>query len=386
MIVRPDYQGGGIVNLMASLRQGMGGAGHESGDYAAAGALDPAEIADARHVLLLVIDGLGHDWLRRHGRGALGEHLHARLTTVFPSTTAAAITTFFTGQAPLQHGLTGWYTYVAELDAVVAPLPFRHHDGHPLVDDGVSPAVCFGTPPLFPLLARECHVVHPVTLIGSPYNAFHAIGAVEHGYEDMDGLFDTVRELLLAPGAARYVYAYWPELDRLCHQHGSASAHARRHLRLLEAGFERLLGRLRGSGTLVLATADHGFMDTREQTRTALIDHPDMLAMLRQPVCGEPRALICHLQPGAEQDFDSYVRERLPGCESVFPGRTLIAEGWFGRGEPHPQMATRAGDRVLLMHDAHVVNDQRTGKHVHIGEHGGTSPAEMYVPLMRVSP
>ena len=44
MIVRPDYQGGGIVNLMASLRQGMGGAGHESGDYAAAGALDPAEI------------------------------------------------------------------------------------------------------------------------------------------------------------------------------------------------------------------------------------------------------------------------------------------------------------------------------------------------------
>jgi len=41
---------------------------------------------------------------------------------------------------------------------------------------------------------------------------------------------------------------------------GSPAARAR--LRDVEDGFEALLERLRGSGTLVLASADHGQVDT----------------------------------------------------------------------------------------------------------------------------
>lgn len=59
----PDYQGGSIVNLMASLQVGLGGADHA---YAHLSLLPADEIIHQRQVLLWVIDGLGYNYLRSH--------------------------------------------------------------------------------------------------------------------------------------------------------------------------------------------------------------------------------------------------------------------------------------------------------------------------------
>src|SRR5512135_1734595 len=110
-MVLPDYAGGSILNLMRSVAEACGATGLP---YEPARQLDPAELADAANIVLLVIDGLGLDYLLRNGKdGALRGHLRGSLTSVFPSTTASAITTFLTGLAPQQHGLTGWHMYFA---------------------------------------------------------------------------------------------------------------------------------------------------------------------------------------------------------------------------------------------------------------------------------
>src|SRR3989339_820013 len=88
----PDYRGGSLVNLMSSLTAALGG----SSPYAPLTALPPEALADARHLVLLVVDGLGHDYLISHD-SVLRQHLHSPLTSVFPSTTASAIPTFLTG-------------------------------------------------------------------------------------------------------------------------------------------------------------------------------------------------------------------------------------------------------------------------------------------------
>src|SRR5256886_5659830 len=41
------------------------------------------------------------------------------------STTASAITTSYTGRTPLEHGLTGWFTYFGAAGCVASPLQFR---------------------------------------------------------------------------------------------------------------------------------------------------------------------------------------------------------------------------------------------------------------------
>src|SRR6478752_1154656 len=143
--VFPDYRGGGLLNLIASCAQSRGGASH----HPALTALPPSELAGARNVLLLLIDGLGYNYLANRGAGsALASRLKSRMTSVFPSTTASAITTTFTGLAPAEHGLTGWYTWFPEAGTIAAALPFKPRGaGDSLESRGITPAALYrGTP------------------------------------------------------------------------------------------------------------------------------------------------------------------------------------------------------------------------------------------------
>src|SRR3954470_12714379 len=98
--VLPDYTGAGLINLIASCATSRGGrVAHPCLE-----ALPAAQLAGARNVVLVVIDGLGYHYLAGKGAGsALSGHLAGSMTSVFPSTTASAITTTFTGLAPAEH-------------------------------------------------------------------------------------------------------------------------------------------------------------------------------------------------------------------------------------------------------------------------------------------
>ena len=109
----PDYHGGSLVNLMSSIATALGG----SSPYPPLAALPPQAMAGARHLVLLVVDGLGFDYLSSRD-GALRSHLRGRLTSVFPSTTASAIPTFLTGLA-LFNSASGHCQVVVEPFSVV---------------------------------------------------------------------------------------------------------------------------------------------------------------------------------------------------------------------------------------------------------------------------
>jgi hypothetical protein len=64
--------------------------------------------------------------------------------------------------------------------------------------------------------------------------------------------------------------------------------------------------------------------------------------------------------------------------------RDLVEEGWFGRGAAHARIAERVGDVTLVMRGHYTVKDWVAGeaRHLHIGNHGGTSEDEMMIPLV----
>ena len=146
---RPDYAGRGIANLMVTLEHALGHAGARE-DMPPCTALPEAELREARHVVLLVVDGMGALQLRTHAPdGALANARIADLTSVFPSTTASAVSTYLTGDAPLAHGLTGWHMWFRELGVVAAPLPFKTRGTHvPMQDMGVDAAAPVAHPTL----------------------------------------------------------------------------------------------------------------------------------------------------------------------------------------------------------------------------------------------
>jgi hypothetical protein len=380
----PDYHGGSIVNLMASLVEGLGGG---ATDYAPLRLLPPGEVGAARQVLLLVIDGLGYDTLTGSGAGGVLErHLRGPMTSVFPPTTASAITTYLTAEAPQQHGLTGWHMYFRELGDVLAVLPFRpRHGGSPLGEAGVDVGAFFGHTPVFDRLPPESVAIAPAHIIESDFNRAHTGSARRLPFTGLESFCDAIRASLTTTAAGRrYVYAYWPELDRLAHEHGIASPEAVAHLAALEKAIGGLLAQLSGTDTLVVISADHGFIDTAPESTIDLDDHPGLADCLQLPLCGERRFAYCYVRPGAEADFEAYVREMFAGRARLLESAALLEEGWFGLGEPHPRLRDRIGHYALVMEGNWIIRDHLYGERHYelVGVHGGISERELTVPLV----
>lgn len=382
-MTRPDYEGGSIVNLMRSL-----------GDACDAPPLPYAPLREskvslrstARNIVLLVIDGLGYNYLHRHGAGGhLQRHLRACLTSVFPSTTASAVTTYLSGLAPQQHALTGWHMYFSELDAIAAVLPLRPRgDGAFDAPPGTLSRRLFGHAPFTERIGRRSVVISPQDIADSEFNLYHSGRAAVRGYKTLADLFGQTAAAIRESVEPSYLYAYYPKLDALAHLHGVGSAQVASRFAAFDQAFGAFLAAIAGSDTLVLACADHGFIDSPPEHRIDLAQHPDLAATLARPLCGERRVAYCYVRPGQAARFEDYVSTQFGHCLDAFPSRRLIGQGWFGPGEADQRLAARVGDYTLVMREDWTLLDWIEGekRHRQIGVHGGCSADEMLVPLM----
>ncbi len=381
----PDYERGSIVNLMSSIQTALGAG---SGSYAPLPQLPAHRLSEDRNVVLLVVDGLGHGYLSRHGSGGtLCKHLEGRITSVFPPTTVTAITTFLTGTAPQQHGLTGWFIYFKELGSVASVLHFApRYGGTSLEDAGIDPRVIIDHPSIFERIEARSYAVLPKRIADSAYSRVTCEGAERRPYTTLEELFQSVGDILRENEERKYVYAYWPELDHLGHVHGIASEQAAARFAQLDTAFADFLRSIEGTETSVIVTADHGFIDPTPEEQISLDDHPQLTATLTLPLCGEPRTAYCYVHPEKVEEFEKYIESELAYCATFTRSRALIDQGYFGLGEPHPHLAERIGHYVLQMKDHYAIKDWVLGepRFVPVGVHGGLSEEELYVPLIVV--
>ena len=101
-----------------------------------------------------------------------------------------------------------------------------------------------------------------------------------------------------------------------------ASREAAHAFAAFDAAFGRLLARLAGSDSIVIATADHGFIDSPEEELLLVEDSPGLGGLLRFPLCGERRVAYCHVQEGRIGDFTTRARDWLS------PSVSRWSSGW----------------------------------------------------------
>ena len=157
------------------------------------------------------------------------------MTTVFPSSTAPAVTTFATGLAPKQHGITAWYMHIKEFGAVSAVLPMRLWAGPVLGIPGAR-AYVFDLPEIYTM---RTHIVTEDSIAPN----YGGKNMTVHSYRKMSGFFSGCRAAMNAPGR-KFIYAYWPWLDRIGHLHGPHSKEARQHLAVFDAEFAKLMKKI----------------------------------------------------------------------------------------------------------------------------------------------
>ena len=105
----PDYEGGSIANIPATIASLLGAS--FSGLPPLRNSLWKPYSGNIRRVVVLLVDSLGWnifnkekshlEWLLKRSS------VQGKITSIFPSTTVAALTSIWTGVAPAQHGLVG---------------------------------------------------------------------------------------------------------------------------------------------------------------------------------------------------------------------------------------------------------------------------------------
>lgn len=381
--VRPDYGRGGLHGLIAGVRRWLAGS-HDGLPWLGA---DETPQRPGDVLVFWLVDGLGDGFLQRFGAGsALLAHRRGRLTSVFPSTTASAITTVMTGLAPRAHGLTGWFIHEPRFGGVLAPLPLERRDGGALRGPYLHSRL-FPYPSLYQQARKPCVVLAPRHIAWSEFSQRHARGArivVHRGADELAAhAVDAAHALRRAGGG--YVYAYHDRFDGLSHRYGCGLTPVLEEFARIDRAFGKLLDGLAGSGTEVLVSADHGFIDNPRERRMRIDASPRVAAMLAAPLFGERRAAFCQVRAGAEAEFEAWAREALPGRGVLRRSAELVEEGLFGHGARHKRLTERVGTHALLMERGWTVSDRVPGESAHelIGVHGGLSADEMWVPLIR---
>ena len=377
----PNYSGGGIVNLMSSIAQARGG----KTPYKTLKTLPPGKIKDSKNIVLMVIDGLGFEYLKEKGQKTiLGENLVGPITSVFLPTTACAIPTFLTGVAPQQHAFTAWHMNLKEIGVVSKILRFSPRMGGKIFSEfGFTVDEVFDEKPFFSKIKTKSFSVNPKLITNSDFMGLISTKAKKGSYGTLDSFFSQTKKAINSVGK-KYVYTYWQNFDDLSHKYGVGSKKIEKHLKEFDKKLRGFVNGLRGTNTTLIITADHGFIDTPLNRIIKIEDHPQLKECLTLPLCGEGRTAYCYVRPSKVKQFEGYVKTKLKKYCDLYKGQDLINRNFFGLGKPNKKLFDRVGDYVLVCKENYIIKDsiKRTDIEKNIGHHGGVSKQEMIVPLV----
>ena len=383
-MVLPEYDGKSIVNLMSSLQIACGA----KPVYPRLKNINSNHLSEKKNILLIVLDGLGYDYIADYGKGTLFDHyMETKLTSVFPSTTASAITTFSSGLAPQEHAVTGWFMYFREVAAASLILPFcPRFSGVSYELHGVKADRIFNFPSIFTDLKRERYVITVKYIKNSPYNNYSLKETEKLGYTKLNGFTRSISKVIRKSKGKSFTYAYWPDFDKNAHRFGINSEETNIHFKQLDRSLRALFKRLKGTDTTCIITADHGLIDTIPERVLTTDDFPGFSELLTLPLCGEPRVPFCYVKASRKEDFEKYVKENMSHICDLHTSESLIKKGYFGLKKVNPKLRDRVGDYTLLMKENYVLHDWVEGEipFSFIGYHGNLTPEEMYVPFIKI--
>jgi len=380
--VKPRYDSGGFAGIPDRIKNAF-----QSGKYDA--------------VILFLIDGFGWRFYERFQDAAFIQRIAQngsieKLTSQFPSTTAAHLTTIHSGVPVGQSGVHEWYYYEPLVDAVIAPLLFSYSgakERDQLKSTGVTPASLYPRSEFYPVLKSmgvDSFVFGAREYTPSTFSNVVMQGAELRPYSTFSESLVNVKRLLEKQTKPTFVHLYFDKIDSLCHQYGPTSVQVETEIEsfllMMEQYFERTF---RGNKRILfLMTADHGMAEVDPQTTTFLNKNKNFKGVERFiktnqagnliVPAGSARDMFLYIKDDLLDEAQTFLSSRLEGKADVVKTEVLIADGYFGP-EVSNRFRERVGNLVVLSHLNETVWWYEKGKFEmnFRGHHGGLTPQEM---------
>lgn len=357
------------------------------------------------NLVLFLIDGLGFNIFEKIGvennffkvfskKGAI-----SKITSVFPPTTAAALTTLHTGQAPIEHAFFEWNLYFPVVEEIIESLPYQTIPTEFTNPNAVlpqDPLLIFNGETVYEKLKEnevESVIFLPEQISASIYTQAISKGATIIGYKDLSDLLMRLTVTLEKSKSKLFCHVYYDRIDNAEHVYGVWSEETKKEVKNLSKHLEDFLKKLTAEAaenTGVLFTADHGQEDIDLENPTLLnnlsfLTESYELNSSGNPILpsGSPRDIFLHIKEDKLDEVITFLKKELKDKSDVLKLDEKTIKTLFGDFVPHEEFIARLGNALILSKGSHACwykyNAEK--KFFLKGHHGSLLESEMIIPF-----
>ena len=380
-ILLPDYKNC-VLNLTASLKKVF----NLDSDYQLLADLDIDALRRKKNLILIILDGLGVNLINRFAKDSfLGKNLFKQITTVFPPTTAAAMTSIYTGKSPLEHGAIGWALYFKEFFKLIDFLPCNDHVNSAKLDYQKAYIYSlFQHRSFLNDLAKitKTHYLTPKYISKSKFSRKLMTEIEILPYGNVNSMLKTVANLT-GKSEQKFILAYSTLPDSLEHKFGVYDERVHDFVKKIEYKIFQLSQNI--SDSTILISSDHGMKDVNHYF--SINDDKNLYESLILPTFPEPRFVSFFVKNHKRKQFEHAI-EKYRQDFYVLKREEFLAKNLLGKGQAHKKIDDFIGDylAIAIGDKAFETNywQNLTEEDKMKAHHSGLTKDEMLVPLIKI--
>lgn len=374
-IVFPNYEHS-ILNLVNTILNYY----HVETNYKGLPELETVLQKEYKNIVLILLDGMGEQILKDSSPNDFFSQNHKDvITSVFPSTTTAAITTYYSGKPPIETGWIGNLQYFKEYGTMAKILTkIDTYTGKKLDDTKIHLLDLIHYTSIYEQIelaktdvkAYEIKPIYCTTMSKRSINA-----------DTIDFMCDSIKALC-KNDEKNFILAYNDNPDALLHKYGCKSPQIKQFIKNTEEKIEKMCEDLKDSDTLFIISADHGHKDIKKCYDIS--DLEEIKDCMIMPAYLEERAATFWVKEEKKEKFEQFFKTKMKNEFILLTKEELLEQHLLGYGAKHEKVDDFLGDYIAIAIGDATLEFRTDEKNTHKASHAGLTRNEMEVPLIVV--
>jgi predicted AlkP superfamily pyrophosphatase or phosphodiesterase len=364
----------------------------------------PADVVEGDHydkVILFFVDAFGWRFFEQYKgkypalKRFVDNGIASKITSQFPSTTAAHVTTIHTTKRVDESGVFEWFYYEPKIDAMIAPLLFSYAGDavRNTLSSVIQPNELYPHHSIYKQLGDKgipTYLFQSKDYTPSPYGNVVTAGVTHvNAFTNVQSALSDLSKAVRDESGKAYFYFYYGDIDGAGHTFGPNSKEFEVEVDTFFTNLEELFVKVvdgKCGNTLMLMTADHGQTDIDPATTVYLNKElPEITAWTKRNnkgdllvAGGSCRDLFLYINDEYVEVALEKIKELLKSKAEVYLVKDLMDQGFFG-DNPSKELRGRVGNICILPYQNDSVFWWEKGRFEQdfYGHHGGLTPQEM---------
>ena len=334
-----------------------------------------------KNVVFIILDGMGEHILEKVSpAGYFRKKEIDCITSVYPSTTTAALTTYYSGKPPYETGWIAWSQYFKEYGRDIDML--SHRESYTSRDLKNARINVFDTTVKYKSVFEQIEEALPnikayeITPSYSDKRAKRSIRA-----DSIDEIIMNIETLCKNPDE-KFILAYCDNPDGLLHKFGTDSEEVKEFIENIERKIEDMCKNLT-EDTVVIISADHGHKDINKAY--SILDYPEIQKCLISLPSLESRVVTFWVKEDMKEEFVKNFNKNFENDFWLMTKEEFLEKNMLGFGKKHPKIDDFIGNYIALSISDSIIkleNYLTEGKKLKKSTHCGLTKEEMEVPVI----